>query len=119
MYWQDKKRIFSNVHGQRKKNSSRIVVAVSFLKGRNESRERQTGWTSFYDRWQHYLSPPPQFRHGTGGDGNILQTPAPVVSAATTHKTFGPTELTSTYSVCTLRVFGGIGHQTQAFQPGV
>ncbi|GFV85732.1 hypothetical protein TNCV_2003522 [Trichonephila clavipes] len=26
-----------------------------------------------------------------------------------THKTFGPTDLTSTYSVCTRRVFGGIG----------
>ncbi|GFX98541.1 hypothetical protein TNCV_1501191 [Trichonephila clavipes] len=26
-----------------------------------------------------------------------------------THKTFGATDLTSTYSVCTRRVFGGIG----------
>ncbi|GFS57453.1 hypothetical protein TNCV_1401421 [Trichonephila clavipes] len=33
---------------------------------------------------------------------------APVVSATTAHKTFGPTDLTSTYSVCTRRVFGGI-----------
>ncbi|GFV67618.1 transposable element Tc1 transposase [Trichonephila clavipes] len=49
-------------------------------------------------------SPPPQFRHGTGGEGNILQLPALVVSAATTHKTFGPTDITSTYSVYTQRV---------------
>ncbi|GFY36216.1 hypothetical protein TNCV_4845881 [Trichonephila clavipes] len=48
-------------------------------------------------------TPPPQFRHGTGGEGKILQTPAPAVSAATTHKTFGPTDLTGTYSVCTRR----------------
>ncbi|GFW67716.1 hypothetical protein TNCV_3445881 [Trichonephila clavipes] len=34
------------------------------------------------------------------------------------HKTFGPTDLTSTYSVCTRRVFGGIGHRTQAFRSG-
>ncbi|GFU59832.1 hypothetical protein TNCV_2987881 [Trichonephila clavipes] len=34
------------------------------------------------------------------------------------HKTFGPTDLTSTYSVCT-RVFGGIRHRTQAFRSGV
>ncbi|GFW06003.1 hypothetical protein TNCV_4477971 [Trichonephila clavipes] len=32
------------------------------------------------------------------------------------HKTFGPTDLTSTYSVCTRRVIGGIGHRTQAFR---
>ncbi|GFU32942.1 uncharacterized protein TNCV_4155321 [Trichonephila clavipes] len=62
---------------------------------------------------------PPQFRHGTGGEGNILQPPAPVVSAATAHRTFRPTDLTSTYSVCTLRVFGGIGHRTQALRSGV
>ncbi|GFX70989.1 uncharacterized protein TNCV_1689721 [Trichonephila clavipes] len=69
-----------------------------------------------YDRWRHHRSPPPQFRHGAGGEGNIIQPPALVVSDATTHKTFGPTDLTSTYSVCTRRAFGGIGHQTQAFQ---
>ncbi|GFX84130.1 uncharacterized protein TNCV_4859381 [Trichonephila clavipes] len=72
-----------------------------------------------YDRWRHHLSPPPQFRHGTGGEGNILQPPALVVSAATAHKTFEPTDLTSTYSVCTRRVFGSIGHRTQAFRSGV
>ncbi|GFT84376.1 hypothetical protein TNCV_1610081 [Trichonephila clavipes] len=32
-----------------------------------------------YVRWRHHRSPPPQFRHGTGGDGNILQPPALVV----------------------------------------
>ncbi|GFU87409.1 hypothetical protein TNCV_2716941 [Trichonephila clavipes] len=36
-----------------------------------------------------------------------------------THKTFGPTDLTSVYSVCTRRVFGGIGHRTQAFRSGI
>ncbi|GFT33594.1 uncharacterized protein TNCV_4381771 [Trichonephila clavipes] len=46
-----------------------------------------------YDRWRHHRSPPPQFRHGTGGEGNILQPPALVVSAATAHKTFGPTDI--------------------------
>ncbi|GFW18010.1 uncharacterized protein TNCV_2281141 [Trichonephila clavipes] len=74
---------------------------------------RQVGL--LYDRWKHHLSPPPQFRHGTEGVGNILQSSAPVVSAATTHKTFGPTDLTSTYSVCTRRALGGIGLRTQAF----
>ncbi|GFV10513.1 hypothetical protein TNCV_3484301, partial [Trichonephila clavipes] len=32
---------------------------------------------------------------------------------------YGPTDLTSTSSVCTRRVFGGIGHRTQAFRSGV
>ncbi|GFT44723.1 hypothetical protein TNCV_2845131 [Trichonephila clavipes] len=51
-----------------------------------------------YDRSRHHLSPPPQFRHRTGGEGNILQLLAPMVSATTTQKTFGPTDLTSAYS---------------------
>ncbi|GFV36586.1 hypothetical protein TNCV_2261051 [Trichonephila clavipes] len=72
-----------------------------------------------YDRWRHYRSPHPQFRHGTGEEGNILQPPALVVSAATANTTFGHTDLTSTSSVCTGRVFGGIGHRTQAFRTGV
>ncbi|GFT32614.1 hypothetical protein TNCV_3145621 [Trichonephila clavipes] len=37
----------------------------------------------------------------------------------TAHKTFGPSDLTSTYSVCTWKVLGGIGHRTQAFRSGV
>ncbi|GFW96891.1 hypothetical protein TNCV_2160261 [Trichonephila clavipes] len=65
------------------------------------------------------LFPTPQFRHGTGGKGNILQSPALVVSAATADKTFGPTYLTSTYSVCTRKVFGGIGYRIQVFRSGV
>ncbi|GFX52244.1 uncharacterized protein TNCV_4801011 [Trichonephila clavipes] len=74
-----------------------------------------------YDRWRHthHQSPPPQFRHGTGGEVNILQPPALVVLAATAHKTFVPTDLMSMYSVCTRRIFGGIGHQTQSFQSRV
>ncbi|GFW26688.1 uncharacterized protein TNCV_2850781 [Trichonephila clavipes] len=50
-----------------------------------------------YNRWRHHLSPRPQFRHGTGEEGNILQPHALLVSAATSHKTFGLTDLTSTY----------------------
>ncbi|GFV63657.1 hypothetical protein TNCV_626521 [Trichonephila clavipes] len=58
-------------------------------------------------------------KHGTGEEGNILQPTAPMVSAATAHKTFGPPDLTSSYTVCARRVFGGIGHLTQAFRSGV
>ncbi|GFX40753.1 hypothetical protein TNCV_1218761 [Trichonephila clavipes] len=50
--------------------------------------------------------------------GTILQPLGHVGSAVTTHKTFGPTDLTSTYSVWQ-RIFDSIGHQTQAFQSGV
>ncbi|GFU67667.1 hypothetical protein TNCV_1644161 [Trichonephila clavipes] len=53
-------------------------------------------------------------RHGTGKEVNILQSPAPVVSSTTAHQTFGPIDLMSTYSVCTQRLFGGIGHRTHA-----
>ncbi|GFT82685.1 hypothetical protein TNCV_1634481 [Trichonephila clavipes] len=52
--------------------------------------------------------------HETGREGNILQPSSPGVSAATAHKIFGPTELTSTCSVCSLMVFGGSGQGTQA-----
>ncbi|GFW30438.1 hypothetical protein TNCV_453761 [Trichonephila clavipes] len=48
-------------------------------------------------------------RHGTGGERYILQTPVLVVSTATTHKTFEPIDLTSTFSVSIRRVFGGTG----------
>ncbi|GFU87158.1 hypothetical protein TNCV_2715061 [Trichonephila clavipes] len=34
------------------------------------------------------------------------------------HKPFGPTDLTSTYAVCTRRVFGSIEHRTQAVRSG-
>ncbi|GFW99828.1 uncharacterized protein TNCV_3420571 [Trichonephila clavipes] len=66
--------------------------------------ERQVGL--LYGRGRHHRSLPPQFRHGTGGEENILQPPSLVVSAATAHKTFGLTDLASTYAVCTRRVFG-------------
>ncbi|GFT79045.1 hypothetical protein TNCV_3094211 [Trichonephila clavipes] len=72
--------------------------SVKFLKGMNE----------YY-----------QSLRGTGEERNILLFQALVISAATTHKTFGPTYLTSTYSVCTRKVFDGIGHQTQAIWSGV
>ncbi|GFV70495.1 uncharacterized protein TNCV_2868411 [Trichonephila clavipes] len=44
---------------------------------------------------------------------------SPLHSYNSVHNTFGPIVLMSTYSVCTRRVFGGIGHRTQAFQSGV
>ncbi|GFW12845.1 transposable element Tcb2 transposase [Trichonephila clavipes] len=92
--------------------AARVAVVVSFPKGRNE----RCGL--LYDRWRHNISLPPQFRHGTGGEGNILQPPALVVSAAIAQKTFGPTDLASTYSVCTRRIFVGIGHLTQTSRSG-
>ncbi|GFX40817.1 hypothetical protein TNCV_3760411 [Trichonephila clavipes] len=52
-----------------------------------------------------------------GLDGwDIFSSPCTRDSA---HKTFGPTDLTSTFSVSTRKVFGGIGHRTQAFRSGV
>ncbi|GFX35194.1 hypothetical protein TNCV_2331341 [Trichonephila clavipes] len=79
-------------------------------------------WRSFdkhpQTRWRHHLSSPPQFRLETGEE-NILQLPAPVVSETTAHKTFGPTDLTSMYSVCAVKIFRGFGHRTQAFRSGV
>ncbi|GFW08133.1 hypothetical protein TNCV_2979001 [Trichonephila clavipes] len=51
----------------------------------------------------------------TGGKGIYSPVPCTRDSA---HKTFGPTDLTSTYSLCTRRVFGGMGHRTQAFRSG-
>ncbi|GFX13339.1 hypothetical protein TNCV_2907611 [Trichonephila clavipes] len=55
-------------------------------------------------------------RHGTEGEGNNSQVPCNHDSA---QKTFGPTDLTSTYFVCTRRVFGGLWHRTQTFRSGV
>ncbi|GFV52197.1 uncharacterized protein TNCV_5071181 [Trichonephila clavipes] len=65
---------------------------------------RQVGL--IYDRWGYRLSPPPQHRHGTGGEGNILQPSVLVVFSVTAHKAFGPTDLRSTYSACTRSVIG-------------
>ncbi|GFW37270.1 hypothetical protein TNCV_2632541 [Trichonephila clavipes] len=90
--------------------ASRVLICLSrscLVRGKIPQRD---------DRWRHHLSPPPQFRHGTEGEGNILQSPALVIQPT---RLFRPTDLTSTYSVCTWRVFDGIGHQTQAFQSGV
>ncbi|GFT22358.1 uncharacterized protein TNCV_3273431 [Trichonephila clavipes] len=78
---------------------------------------RQVGL--LYDRWRHHRFPPPQFRHGTGGEENVHRSPPLVVLPAAAHKSFGPIDLTSTYSMCTRRVFAGIGHRTQAFRSGV
>ncbi|GFY29978.1 uncharacterized protein TNCV_4072911 [Trichonephila clavipes] len=95
------------------------IVVVSFPKGRNESCQNLRHVGLLHNRWRHHPCPPPQFRHGTGGVENILQPSVLEVCAATSHKTFGPTVLTSTYSVCTRRVIGSIGHRTHAFQSGV
>ncbi|GFV96949.1 uncharacterized protein TNCV_4351621 [Trichonephila clavipes] len=84
------------------------VVVVSFPQGRNVSRQRLRQLGLIHDRWRHHISPPPQFRYGTGGEGNIPQPPVPVVSAATTLKTFGLTDFSSTYSMYAQRAFGGI-----------
>ncbi|GFV97748.1 integrase catalytic domain-containing protein [Trichonephila clavipes] len=89
------------------KDSKVRVAEVKTTRGETPRRD---------DRWRDHLSPPPQFRHGTEGEGNVLQSPCTRDSA---HKTFGLTDLTSMYSVCTRRVFGGIGHQTQAFRSRV
>ncbi|GFU45138.1 uncharacterized protein TNCV_4235871 [Trichonephila clavipes] len=67
---------------------------------------RQVGL--LYDKWRHHLSSLTPFRLGTRGEGNILQPPALLVSAAIAHKAFGPTDLTSSYSVCIRKVFGSI-----------
>ncbi|GFV83567.1 hypothetical protein TNCV_5120571 [Trichonephila clavipes] len=68
------------------------------------------------DRWRHHLSPPPQFCYGTGWEGNILQSPALEIQPT---RLSDNTDLTSTFSVCTRRVFGGIGHRKQAFRSEV
>ncbi|GFU70303.1 hypothetical protein TNCV_1327491 [Trichonephila clavipes] len=74
--------------------------------------------STYRSAWRHHLSPPPQFRHETRGEGNILQPSALAVSAATAHKTFEPADLTSTYSVRTRRAVGGTWHRAQAIQSG-
>ncbi|GFU91621.1 hypothetical protein TNCV_2543831 [Trichonephila clavipes] len=51
----------------------------------------------------------------TEGEGNTLQS----LRSRLSPQDYGPTDLTSTYSVCTRRVFGGIGHRTQAIWSGV
>ncbi|GFU66129.1 hypothetical protein TNCV_2858021 [Trichonephila clavipes] len=53
-----------------------------------------------------------------GLDGRGKYSPVPCTSDSS-HKTFGSTDLMSTYSVCTRRVFDDIGHRTQAFRSGV
>ncbi|GFT37698.1 hypothetical protein TNCV_3310271 [Trichonephila clavipes] len=49
-----------------------VFVVVSFPKRRNESCQSLIQVGFLQDRERHSLSPPPQFRHGTGGEGNIL-----------------------------------------------
>ncbi|GFU76297.1 transposable element Tcb1 transposase [Trichonephila clavipes] len=109
----DIERTFLDTHGKQ------MFEMFLELRGRNESFQSLRHIGLLYGRWRHHLSPPSQFRHGTGGERDILQPPALVVSAATVDKFFGHTDLTCTYSVCTRTVFGSIGHQTQAFRSGV
>ncbi|GFT68354.1 hypothetical protein TNCV_659561 [Trichonephila clavipes] len=93
------------------------VVVVSFPKGRNGSCLNLTQVIFLHDRWRHHLFLPPQLRHETEGERSL----APCIRGfcCAPHKTFGPSDLTSTYSVCTRRVFGSIGHRTQALRSGV
>ncbi|GFW60936.1 hypothetical protein TNCV_4871471 [Trichonephila clavipes] len=49
-------------------------------------------------------------------EGGNYPVPCPRDS---THKTFEPTDLTNTYSMCTRMVFGGNRHRTQVYQSGV
>ncbi|GFU82390.1 hypothetical protein TNCV_2462731 [Trichonephila clavipes] len=91
-----------------------VVVVVSFQSCQSL---RQVGL--LYNRRRHHLSPPPQFRHGTGGEGNIFSSPLHPGFLLRPTTRLSDTDLTSTYSVCTRRLFGGIGHRTQVFQSAV
>ncbi|GFV08903.1 uncharacterized protein TNCV_3821461 [Trichonephila clavipes] len=106
------------MHPNNKTRRAITLVVESFPKGRNVSWQSLRQIELLHDRCRLHLSPPPQFIYGTGGEGNILQPSAPVVSAATAHKTFGPHDLRSTY-VSNRRVFGGIGHRYQALWAAV
>ncbi|GFU61244.1 hypothetical protein TNCV_3002931 [Trichonephila clavipes] len=95
---------------------SRYIIRFSSVKFPKEGMNVVSATVGLlYNRWKHHQYPPPQFRHGTESEVNILQPPTLVVSATKTHKTFGPTDLTSTYCVSTRGVFGDVGHRTQAF----
>ncbi|GFY16558.1 hypothetical protein TNCV_735851 [Trichonephila clavipes] len=96
-----------------------FVVVVFFPRGRKESCQSLRQVRLLHDRWRHQLSPLSQFRHRLEGKDIILRQRAPKVSAETAHKTFEPTDLTNTYSLCTKKVFSGVGHRTQALRSGV
>ncbi|GFW80188.1 hypothetical protein TNCV_460961 [Trichonephila clavipes] len=72
-----------------------------------------------YDRWGHHRSLRPQFRYGIGGEENILQPLYSWFPLQPPTRILDPSDLTSTYSVCTRRVFGAIGYRTQALWLGV
>ncbi|GFV68171.1 hypothetical protein TNCV_1874531 [Trichonephila clavipes] len=57
------------------KNFVLLVVVVSFPKDRNESCQSLKQVGLLHDRWRHHLSSPPQFRHGTGKEGNVFSSP--------------------------------------------
>ncbi|GFU95384.1 hypothetical protein TNCV_5015931 [Trichonephila clavipes] len=61
-------------------------------------------------------APPISTSHNLGMELKGREIFSVLCTRDSAHKTFGPTDLTSTYSVCTRRVYGGIGHRTQAFQ---
>ncbi|GFX35692.1 hypothetical protein TNCV_744851 [Trichonephila clavipes] len=87
--------------------------------GRNENAGVLDRLEFYAIEGKNHLYSPLQFRYGTGGEINILQPSASVVSATTTHKTLGPTDLTNTYSVCTWKIFVALGHRTQPFRCGI
>ncbi|GFU25999.1 hypothetical protein TNCV_5104871 [Trichonephila clavipes] len=94
-----------------------VVVIVSFPKGRNESCQSLRHRLDFYtiDGDTTYLH-----LHNSGMELEkgkyIFQPTAHVVSAETAPNTFESTDLNRTYSMSTRRVFGGIGHRTQALR---
>ncbi|GFX11826.1 hypothetical protein TNCV_2996111 [Trichonephila clavipes] len=77
------------------------------------SRSVNLSWAPSVDNHNspilHYII---HVRHGTDVEENILQFPALVIQL-----TFGPTDLTSTYSVCTWRVFGATGTEPRPSDP--
>ncbi|GFY09215.1 hypothetical protein TNCV_2991331 [Trichonephila clavipes] len=102
--------------------SSGRSLPKSILVSRVESRVILTQLqTSRLDRVY-----PDGLEHHAGDSTNSLdeiwnrtEREGKIVSSDLAHKTSIATELTSTYSVCTRRVFSGIGHRTQGFRSGV
>ncbi|GFW54530.1 hypothetical protein TNCV_2232041 [Trichonephila clavipes] len=81
---------------------------MPFAKKRKEICHSLRQVRLLHDSWRHHLSPTPQFRHRPEGKEIFSSALHPRFSA-TAHSTFGLADLTSAYSVCTLRVFGGSG----------
>ncbi|GFT66690.1 hypothetical protein TNCV_1961471 [Trichonephila clavipes] len=108
--------------GDRRKSNKRkrnVGSKKSSLRLSNRTKEMYEEVGLFYDKWRCNQFRYPQFRLGTRGEGNILHSPAPVVSAAMAYKIFGPIALMSTYCLCIRKVFAAIRRRIQAFWSGV